>query len=87
MTNIKRSIHTALLAAVVTVGLGAPALAAGPGGPAAGTISAPKPKPVVVWDHAAWKKCWSITYAQWREDGGSVQGAQAAADLTCGKQP
>jgi hypothetical protein len=84
--SIARSIHLAVVAAVATAGLSASAAAAGPV-PAQTTISAGKPRPVVVWDHAAWKKCWAITYAQWREDGGSVAGATAAADLTCGDPP
>ncbi|WP_372789290.1 hypothetical protein [Paraconexibacter sp.] len=84
--NITRTIHIALVTAATTAALSAPALAFGPAaGPT--TISNGKPKPVVVWDHAAWKKCWAITYAQWREDGASPTVATAAADLTCGDPP
>jgi hypothetical protein len=84
--NIKRNIHIALVTAVATVGLSGPAMAFGPA-PANTTISNGKPKPVVVWDHAAWKKCWATTYAQWREDGSSPQNATTAADWTCGSAP
>jgi hypothetical protein len=84
--NLKRNIHIALVTAVTTIGLSGPAMAAGPA-TSGMTLSAGKPKPVVVWDHAAWKKCWSITYAQWREDGASPNTSSAAADLTCGDPP
>lgn len=82
--TIKRSTRIATLAVVAAAGLSGQAAAA----PApVGTISNGAPKPVVVWDHAAWKQCWTITYAQWRKDGVSPNGSAAAADLTCGDPP
>ena len=44
-------------------------------------------KPQVVWDHAAWKNCWSKSYVQARTDGHSPNGATAYADLVCGDPP
>ena len=44
-------------------------------------------KPQVVWDHAAWKKCWTLSYAQARKDGHSINGSTAYADLVCGDPP
>jgi hypothetical protein len=86
MTNITRKLHTTVALAAVTVGLAAaPAAMAGPA--SAGTISNGPVKPTVVWDHAAWKKCWAGTYAQWRQAGSSPGVSQNAADLTCGTQP
>ena len=81
--NIKRSIHIAAAVFAVTAGLASPAAAFEP----VGGLSNGAPRPVVKWDHAAWKKCYSLTYAQWREDGASPSTAQSAADLTCGTQP
>jgi hypothetical protein len=84
--NIMRSTsRIAAIAAIATVGLSGSAIAAGPDAPTG--LSAGKPRPVVKWDHAAWKKCYSLTYAQWREDGHSPTTSQNAADLTCGTQP
>ena len=83
--NIKRSSRIAALAVIATAGLSGSAVADGPAGPTA--LSNGKPRPVVVWDHAAWKKCWTITYAQWREDGASPNNSATAADLTCGDPP
>ncbi len=85
--NIKRNTHIAFVTAVATASLTGPALAAS--GPAAGpsSLSNGKPKPVVVWDHAAWRHCWATTYAQWRKDGSSPQNATTAADWTCGSAP
>ena len=81
--NIKRTITIAAATAIAAVGMSSPAMAITPiGGLSAGPV-----KPVVVWDHAAWKKCYSLTYAQWREDGHSPSTSQSAADLTCGTQP
>ena len=82
--NIKRNARIALVTAVASVGMSGSAMAFTP---VNGTLSAGPVKPIVVWDHAAWKRCYSLTYAQWREDGASPQTAQSAADLTCGTQP
>ena len=85
--NIKRNIRIATVVAIASAGMSTaistPAMAYSP----ATTISNGPVKPVVVWDHAAWKKCYTITYAQWREDGASPSTAQTAADWTCGTQP
>ena len=81
--NIKRTLRIAAVTAIAAAGISSPAMAFSP----VGTISSGPVKPVVVWDHAAWKKCYTITYAQWREDGASPSVAQDAADLTCGTQP
>ncbi len=81
--NIKRTISLAAATAIACVGISSPAMAF----TSATTLSNGPVKPTVVWDHAAWKKCYSITYAQWREDGASPSTAQTAADWTCGKQP
>lgn len=82
--NITKNLRNAVIIAVATAGLSTgPAMAM----QGAGTISNGPVKPTVKWDHAAWKKCYSLTYAQWREDGASPSTSQAAADLTCGTQP
>ena len=82
--NIKRIIASIATAAIVaSAGMSSQAVAFTP----VGGLSNGKPKPQVVWDHAAWKKCYTLTYAQWREDGASPTVAQNAADLTCGTQP
>ncbi len=82
--NVKRSARLAVVAAIASLAVSSPAMAVGP---ANTTLGAGPVKPVVVWDHAAWKRCYSLTYAQWREDGASIQTSQTAADLTCGTQP
>lgn len=82
--NIKRSIHTTLATAVAVIGLSGPAMAMSP---APTQLSNGPVKPTVVWDHAAWKKCWKATYIQWREDGASPNASSAAADLVCGDPP
>jgi hypothetical protein len=87
--TITRTIRIATATALACAGIGAavstPAMAITPIG--AMTLSNGPVTPVVVWDHAAWKKCYSLTYAQWREDGHSPSVSQTAADLTCGTQP
>lgn len=82
--SLSKNFRNAVIIAVATAGLAAsPASAV----QSAGTISNGPVKPTVRWDHDAWKKCYSLTYAQWRADGASPSTSQAAADLTCGKQP
>lgn len=81
--NITRNIRIAAITTIACAGLSTPALAFTP----VKTLSSGPVKPVVVWDHAAWKKCWAGTYAQWREDGKSPTASQNAADLVCGEQP
>jgi len=85
--NITRNLRIAAVTAIACVGIGTatstPAVAFTP----VKTISNGPVKPVVVWDQAAWKKCYSLTYAQWRESGASPSTSQSAADLTCGTQP
>ena len=76
---------TALARAGIGAGLSTPAMALTPVGGT--TLSSGPVKPIVQWDHAAWKTCYSTTYAQWREDGASPRTAQTAADFTCGTQP
>jgi hypothetical protein len=87
--NITRNIRIAAATALACAGLGTavstPAMALTPVGGT--TLSSGPVKPIVKWDHAAWKKCYSLTYAQWREDGASPSTAQTAADWTCGTQP
>ncbi len=85
MTNITRRIHTTFALAAVTAGLAAAPAMAGPA--TTGSLSNGPVKPTVVWDHAAWKKCWAGTYAQWRAAGSNPTTSQNAADLTCGTQP
>lgn len=81
--NIKRNICIAAITIVASAGISAPAMAFTP----MKTISNGPVKPVVAWDHAAWKHCWTITYGQWRESGATPNNSATAADLTCGTQP
>jgi len=87
--SIKRNLRIAAVTAIACVGLGTasstPAVAAYT--PINTTLSNGPVKPIVKWDQAAWKKCYSLTYAQWREDGHSPSTSQSAADFTCGTQP
>lgn len=84
MNTITKHLRTATAIAVAVAGLAtSPALAV----QSAGSLSNGPVTPTVKWDHAAWKHCWSTTYAQWRADGSSPSNAQIAADWTCGKQP
>lgn len=81
--NITRNSRIATAAVVAFAALTGPAMAAG----TVGTISAGHSKPQVAWDHNAWKKCWTLSYKQAREDGHSPNGATAYADLVCGAPP
>ena len=83
--NIRIAAVTALACAGIGTGVSTPAMALTPVGGT--TLSSGPVKPIVKWDQAAWKKCYSLTYAQWRESGSSPSTSQAAADLTCGTQP
>jgi len=87
--SIKRNLRIAAVTALACAGIGGavstPAMAITPVGGM--TLSNGPVKPIVKWDQAAWKKCYSLTYAQWREDGHSPSTSQSAADLTCGTQP
>ena len=82
--NIKRTLASIATAAVIaSAGMSGQAVAFTP----VGGLSNGPAKPTVKWDQAAWKKCFSITYAQWREGGASPANSQTAAEWTCGTQP
>lgn len=82
--NISKKLRNAVILAVATAGLAtSPAMAM----QGVGTISNGPVKPTVKWDQNAWKQCYTVTYAQWRDGGASPSTSQSAADLTCGKQP
>lgn len=78
--NIKRNARIATIAAIACVGISTPAMAFTQVGP---ITSGGKP----TVDNSAWKKCWAITYGQWREDGASISTSATAADWTCGPNP
>jgi hypothetical protein len=80
--NIKRNVRIAAVTAIACAGISSPAMALTP----MTTIGAPAPKPHVM-THAEWKHCWTITYAQWRDSGSSIQNSATAADWTCGDPP
>ena len=79
-----RTTKIATIAVIAAAGLSSPASA---GFSTVGGLSSGPVKPQVAWDHAAWKKCWSLSYKQAREDGFTPNGATAYADLVCGDPP
>ncbi|MTD45313.1 hypothetical protein GKE82_13710 [Conexibacter sp. W3-3-2] len=83
--TITHTIRSAAAVLVTAAALAAPAADAAPrpvGGLSAGPV-----QPQVTWDHAKWKQCWTLSYAQGRQDGLSPNGATAYADLVCGDPP
>jgi hypothetical protein len=82
--NIKRTIASIATAAVIaSAGMTGQAAAVTP----VGGLSNGPAHPTVKWDYDAWKKCFWITYGQWRESGSSPANSQTAAEMTCGTQP
>jgi len=83
--NVKRTITVATVtavAALASAGLSSsPAMAAH--APANNTTITSAPKPNVL----TWRQCWAGVYANYREDGYSIQTSETAADLACGSSP
>jgi hypothetical protein len=88
--NIKRNICIATVTAVAAAGLGtgmsAPAMAYTPATGSAITLTSGPIKPVVK-KKMTWRECWRGMYFGARDSGSSVSGAEAEADLACGRSP
>ncbi len=80
--NVKRTITVATVtavAAIASAGLSSsPAMATH--APAMKTTISNGPTPNVL----TWRECWAGVYANYREDGYSIQTSATAADLACG---
>lgn len=83
--SIKRNIRIATVAAAAGLGgISTPAMAYTPTTSSATTLSSGPVTPTV---KMTWSQCWRLAYFGARDDGLSVAGAEAEADLTCGRSP